>query len=116
MQTTLPANMTNEELLERWLQLQVEEEDLKSEMSVLKDELLLRLEDLGLDSMPVQDYTVSKTIRKSWVQVPMEYAAGVGAVETKETLNTKALDALYKKGVEIPGMSSTTFVTIRQNK
>lgn len=112
------ANQSNEELVARMDQISDLKEELDAELSVIKDELMDRLEKEGRDSFLVNGRSISKVIRKVWSGVSIETAQLYGAVkeEIKTFIDTKVLDAVASKGIKIEGMVETVYLNVRTIK
>lgn len=108
--------LSDKELLEFFQRAEAEAEDLKSVMSVIKDEFITRLDDKGLDSTQVGDFAVMKVARNSYSGVPIKEARKLGATKTEEKVDGSVIGRLIKKGVKVKGVTQTLFIQIRAIK
>lgn len=90
-------DMTNDQLAQAYDQIRYEEEQTKAKKEVLKTEILDRLK---ADGEVWGAYTVTKVVKITFTNVPIEEARKYAAV--KEAVDTTLLSKLKKKGVELP--------------
>jgi|GEM_PF-3384298 len=109
----MPINMSIEEILIVREQLVSKKEELEAGISVLGGELLERLKKEKVNGMVVSNYSISKVNRVSFTTSVSE-AKELGA--TTETIDTKMLKILFNKGVDVPGVKISEYVSVREIK
>ena len=87
-----------EYLFDKYMQAINELEQLEAAKEVIRNEIIDTME---LDAQEIGDYIVKKIKRKKF-KLTLEEAKEMGAVSTKEVINTKTLNFLIKNGAEIP--------------
>ncbi len=92
------------ELLQRYLEGQHLIEELEAAMSVIKDEMITRLDAENVKGKVVGDYQVTKVTRVNF-RPTLEEARELAATKTVEQIDTQALKRLYDGGAEIPAVS-----------
>jgi len=110
----LPAEMTDEELVERHEVLKFQLEELDAEAKIIREEFGDRLANEHLDAKIVGDFNVGKTTMVRFSDTPLEVAKEYGA--TKEVIDEPMLRKLYKAGTPIEGAKEITYVKITQSK
>jgi hypothetical protein len=108
----IPSEMRIEDVLKRREELGYLLDDIKGEISVLNDEILIKLNEKKLNGMIVEDFQISKARRFSFTETPLSYAKEMGAI--KESIDNTKLKALATKGVEVPGMNLSEYVIVRK--
>lgn len=101
-----------DQLLESYLKALAAQEELEASISVIKNEMIQRLDEENLKGTIVGDYSVSKVIRVNF-RPTLEQAKELAAIKTVETIDTQALKRLHDSGVEIPNTTTTTFVLVK---
>ena len=100
------------ELLQQYLKYQQLQEELEAAMSVIKDEMITRLDAENVKGKVVGDYQVTKVTRVNF-RPTLDQARELAATKTVEQIDTQALKRLYDQGAEIPNTSVTTFVMVK---
>lgn len=103
IESTNLSELSWEELMEFRAKIIQEQENLEAAVSVIKDEMVARLEEEGMDGKIVGDKTIS--IRTSYT-TDKETARELGAIKTvtSERIDVAMIKALYFKKVEIPNL------------
>ena len=104
------ANMDT--LLEAYLKAQHLHEEIEASMTVIKDEMVNRLDAENVKGKIVGDYSVSKVTRLNF-RPTIDQARELAATKTVESIDTQALKRLHDSGVEIPNTTTTTFVMVK---
>jgi hypothetical protein len=99
-------------LLNYYLQLGQELEELQASISVIKDEMIVRLDAEGTKGKVVGEYAVTKVTRVNF-RPTLEQARELAATKTVESVDTQALKRLHDQGVEIPNTTTTSFVMVK---
>jgi|SRR5579885_997898 len=99
-----------EQLVEAYTKATTLREEIEATMSVVKDEIMARLDAENVKGKVVNDYTVSKATRVSF-RTSLEWAEQAGAV--KKTVDAAKLKALYDSGVEVPDTQVTSYLVVR---
>jgi hypothetical protein len=86
-------------------------EEVMTNMVMIREELLHRLEDENKDGEIVGEYSISKSKRTTF-KTTFEQAQELGAV--KPAVDTETLRNLLKKGIDVPGVQVTTFLSVRK--
>lgn len=92
-------NKTKEELIQLYLESRETRDNAEAQMSVVRDEIKLRLKD---DGEVWGSYTVSKTKRYTFPTCTISQAEEYGAVKTKTEVDVAVLKKLYLKGAKLP--------------
>ncbi len=100
------------ELLQRYLEGQHLIEELEAAMSVIKEEMITRLDAEHVKGKVVGDYQVTKVTRVNF-RPTLDQARELAATKTVEQIDTQALKRLYDQGADIPNTSVTTFVMVK---
>jgi len=108
--------LDDKSLLKIFQTAEVKVEELKSTMSVIKDEFITRLDKKGLSSTQVDDFSITKVTRNSYSQVPIDEARKLGATKTEEKVDGRVIGNLVKKGMKIKGVTQSLFIQIRAIK
>jgi hypothetical protein len=106
---------TWEELLDYRNKILQEQENLEAAISVIKDEVIQRLDAEKIEGKVVGDQAIS--IRKNYT-CEKDVAESLGAITviTQKRIDVKLLKELHFKGVEIPGLVITKTPIITQVK
>jgi len=106
------TEFTLEQLVENIQKADAQIEDLEAARTVLREEAVRRLDEKGITGTKVKDVFVAKVIRTTF-STTLEEARPLGAVKTKEVVDTAILKGLHDKGIEIPNTKVSTFLTIK---
>jgi hypothetical protein len=101
-----------EALLEAYLKAAQLLEDTEASLSVIKDEMALRLDAEGVEGKIVSDYTLTK-VKRLLFRPTLEQARELAATKTVEQVDTQALKRLHDQGVEIPNTTTTVYVMVK---
>lgn len=101
-----------EELLDSYLKAMHEQEQLEAAISVIKDEMIQRLDSEKVKGKVVGEYTVTKVTRVNF-KPTIEQARELAATKTVESIDTQALKRLHDQGIEIPNTTTTSFVMVK---
>lgn len=104
---------TINELVESRQQALTQMEQLEASVKVINEELLTILREANLKGQVVDNYQVTRSKRVN-VTTPLEEAVKWGAVMTKTVVDTTKVKDLYKKGIEVPGVNETEYITVRE--
>lgn len=98
----LPAEMTQEELMDRYEKLGYKEEEVVAEKVEIRNEIGMRLKKEKRDSKIVGDWaiTIYKEVR---FKTTVPQARELGATKTEEKIDLDKLKKLYKAGATVPG-------------
>ncbi len=99
-------------LLNNYLQIGQQIEDLTASLSVIKDEMIARLDAESVKGKIVGDYSVTKVTRFNF-RPTIEQARELAATKTVEQIDSQALKRLHDQGVEIPNTTTTSFVMVK---
>jgi hypothetical protein len=102
---------TKEALITRLEALNDTNDSILDEMVAIRSELLARLEEENKDGEVIGDYSIKKTKRTNY-RTTLQQAEELGAV--KKAVDADILKKLTDKGVAVPGMSTTTFLTVKR--
>lgn len=91
--------------------LNITNEQIMAEMVMIRFELLSRLEEEKKDGELVGEYSLTKTKRVNF-KTSLEEAQELGAV--KQAVDTGVLKKLYNKGIKVPGVEITTYLSVRR--
>ena len=105
--------LSKEKLIEKLEEFNIKNEEVMANMVMIREELLHRLEEEKKDGERIGEYAVTKAKRVSF-KTTLEEAKELGAI--KEAVNTDTLKRLYNKGIEVPGVSVTTYLSVRRLK
>lgn len=114
MENKLPAEMNEQELVNRHEELRFELEERDAEQKVIREELADRLTKEGLNSKPVGEFNVIKVVVVSFPKFLLEKARELGAI--KEAVDTEKLKELDRLGGKIEGKQVTISTQIRRIK
>ena len=103
--------LSKEELIEKLQVFNLEEEQVMASMVMIREEILARLEEEKKDGELIGEYSVTKAKRVNF-KTSLEEAQEFGAV--KQSVDTTVLKRLYDKGVKVPGVSITTYLSVRR--
>ncbi len=109
-QQDIPAEMNYEQLLELRERTNQEIEDLQAALSVVNQELLIKLDAEKLTGKIVGNWGVTKAVRYSF-KTSIDEARALGAI--KESVDSTKLKILLNKGIPIPGVSRSEYITVR---
>ena len=84
-----------------------------AELVMIRQELLARLEEEKKDGEIIKDYAISKRKRVTF-KTTTEEAEKYGAV--KKAIDPKILRSLYNRGIKVPGVVVTEYLSIRKIK
>lgn len=101
-----------DQLLDSYLKALQQQEELEAAISVIKDEMITRLDAEKVKGKVVGGYSVTKVTRVNF-RPTIEQARELAATKIVESLDTAALKRLHDEGVEIPNTSVTTFVSVK---
>lgn len=107
-----PRDFTDEELAEEWANVQELEEQLKLPLSAIRDEVLHRMDDEGLDYIITSKYVIKRQRRGNFNKVHLDWARENGAVKVTEQLDVGRLKQLRSAGVTIPGYMEVEFIRV----
>lgn len=110
---TLPAEMTDEQLVERHEQLRFTLEGLDAEAKIIREEFGDRLDNEHVDGKLVGDFNVGRRTMIKFPDFPIEKAKELGA--TKEAVDTNLLRKIHK-ATPIKGAQEVSYVTITHVK
>lgn len=86
-------------------------DEIMATLVMIREELMHRLNEEKKDGEVIGDYQISKRKRISF-KTKLEEAEEFGAV--KQAPDTKKLRALYNKGIKIPGVNVTEYLSVRR--
>lgn len=106
------ADMSKADILKVILRTNEIIEELTQEVVGLKSELYERI---NPDGEVIENYALSRSERINVAQVPEGIAEEYGALKTVTTkkVDSAVVKALLKKGIELPGVSITQFLSMR---
>lgn len=108
-------DLTPEDLVQLHEQFKQESEVLEAGIQTIKDELLDRLKAMKLSGTKTKNgYLVAKVIKKSYNQAEIGQARELGATTQKEVVDTGKIKQLIEKGIEVRGVKTIMYVTIKQ--
>jgi len=107
----LPADMKYEDILDMLSRANNALEQVEAYISVLKDELRIRLDEEQLSGKAVGNWGISKATRLSF-KTTLEEAQALAA--TKEVPDPAKLKKLLAAGVAVPGVSKSEYIMVRQ--
>lgn len=88
-------------------------DQLMAEMVIIREEILHRLEEEKKDGELIGEYSVTKAKRINF-KTSLEEAEEFGAV--KKAVDTAVLKKLHDKGVKVPGVNITIYLSVRRLK
>lgn len=107
-------DLTLEDLAQLHEQFKQEAEVLEAGIQTIKDELLDRLKEMKLSGTKTKNgYLVTKIIKKTYAQAEIGQARELGATQTKEVIDTGKIKQLVEKGIEIKGVKTLAYVSIK---
>ncbi len=109
-QEVIVQEKTMEELVEHYAQAIQMKEDLEAAISVVKDEILLRLDAEGVKGKIVNEYSVTK-VTKTLFKTTLEEATELGAI--KFSVDTVKLKKMYEAGAPVPNVVETSYLLIK---
>lgn len=109
----LPAELTDEELVERHEQIKYFLEELDAEAKIIREEFGGRLEKEHLDAKLVGDFNINRKTMISFPDFPLEKAHELGAV--KEAVDTNLLRKIHKT-TPLEGAQEVSYVTITHTR
>ena len=86
-------------------------DEMMANMVMIREELLHRLEEEKIDGCLIGEYSVKRAKRVSF-KTSLEEAEVLGAV--KKAVDPDVLRKLRNKGIEIPGVQETTYLSVRR--
>ena len=104
-------DLSKEELVNKLQEFNLQEEQVMASMVMIREELLNRLEDDKKDGELVGEFSITKAKRVSF-KTTIEQAQEFGAV--KQAVDSGVLRKLYNKGIKIPGVEITTYLSVRR--
>ncbi len=107
------TKLSNEDLAQRLEDLGIKEEEVVAEKVMIKEEIMVRLEEKKMDGMIAGAYQFIKTVRMAF-KTSLDQARELGA--TKEAVDNAKLTKLVKSGVEVPGAGTTVYLQVRKLK
>lgn len=108
-------DLTLEDLVELHEQFKQEAEVLDAGIQTIKDELLDRLKEMKLSGTKTKNgYLISKVIKKTYAQAEIGQARELGALQTKEVIDTSKIKQLVEKGIEIRGVKTVVYISIKE--
>ena len=87
-------------------------EEIEATVLAIREELKARLEAEGVKGKVIGNYSVTKANRISF-KTTIDQARELGAIVTKESIDTKVLRSLYDSGVEVEGAEQTSYLLIK---
>lgn len=107
----LPSEMSWTELMEYRESILQQQEELEATISVIKDEMLAKLKEEGINGKPVGDKTIS--LRVSYT-TDKDTAKELGAIKvvTQERIDVSMIKALVQKGVTVPNLQTIESVMV----
>ena len=111
MNPTELGSKSKKELVNRIELLNYKNDELVDEMSTIRFELLSRLEEEKKDGEVIGNYSVARTKRVTF-KTTLEQAEELGAV--KKAVDSSVLRGLHNKGIKVPGVSETTYLSMRK--
>lgn len=110
-------DLTLEDLVQLHEQFKQEAEVLEAGVQTIKDELLDRLKEMRLSGTKTKNgYLVATIIKKSYAQAEIGQARELGATTTKEVVDAGKIKQLVEKGIDIRGVKTSMYVTIKEVK
>lgn len=107
--------LSKEELVEKLQEFNLEEEQVMSNMVMIRQELLDRLEEEHKDGELLGEYEISKRTRVN-IKTPIEVARELGATKQEETVDNTKIKKLYTSGVKVEGVTETAYLSVRRIK
>lgn len=107
-------DLTLEDLVQLHEQFKQESEVLEAGIQTIKDELLDRLKAMKLSGTKTKNgYLISKIIKKTYAQAEIGQARELGAVQTKEVIDTGKIKQLVEKGIDIRGVKTIAYISVK---
>lgn len=103
--------LSKEKLIEKLEALNIREEETMASMVMIREELLHRLTEEKKDGELIGEYSVTKAKRVTF-KTSLEEAEPLGAI--KKAVDTDALRKLFNKGIKIPGVQETIYLSVRR--
>jgi hypothetical protein len=111
MQPNDLLTLSKEKLVDKLQELNLQEEQTMASMVMIREELLHRLEEEKKDGEIIGEYSVTKAKRVNF-KTSIEQAQELGAI--KQAVDTGVLRKLYNKGIKVPGVEITTYLSVRR--
>jgi hypothetical protein len=102
---------SNEDLITQLEAFNAVYDELMENMVMIREELLHRLVKAKKDGEIIGKYSVTKS-KRFLFKTTLEQAQELGAI--KQAVDAGILRTLYDKGIKIPGVEITTYVSIRR--
>lgn len=103
--------LSKEKLVDKLQEFNLQEEQVMASMVMIRTELLTRLEEAKKDGEIVGEYSISKSKRVNF-KTTIEQAQELGAI--KQAIDTSILRKLHNKGINVPGVEITTYLSVRR--
>jgi len=103
--------LSKEELVNKLQEFNLKEEETMASMVMIREEILHRLDDEKKDGELVGEYSLTKAKRVSF-KTTLDQAQEFGAV--KQAVDSGVLRKLYNKGIKIPGVEISTYLSVRR--
>lgn len=103
--------LSKQKLIDELDRLNTYQEEIVASLVMIRQELLDRLEEEKKDGELIGEFSVTKAKRVNF-KTTLEQAQELGAI--KQAVDTSALRKLYNKGIKVPGVSITTYLSIRR--
>jgi hypothetical protein len=104
-------NKSKEELVDKLQEFNLQEEQVMASMVMIREELLNRLTEEKKDGELIGEYSIKKAIRISF-KTSLEQAEELGAI--KKSVDSNVLRKIHNKGVKVPGVVETTYLSVRR--
>lgn len=105
------AKAKKEALIESLQDRNIVYEQIMAEMVMIREELLHRLKKAKKDGELIGEYSVTKAKRVTF-KTTIEEAEPLGAI--KQAVDSTVLRKLYNKGIKIPGVKETIYLSVRR--
>lgn len=109
----LPADMTDEQLVERHDQIKYILEELDAEAKLIREEFGDRLDKEHIDGKLVGDFNVNRKKMTTFPDFPIEKAEELGAI--KKAVDTNLLRKIHQT-TPVEGAREVSYVTISHSK
>jgi hypothetical protein len=86
-------------------------DEVMAEMVMIREELLTRLKEEKKDGEIIGEFSIKKSKRVTF-KTTLEEAEPLGAV--KKAPDNKVLKQLHDKGIKVPGVKETIFLSVRR--
>lgn len=103
--------LSKEELINKLEQFNLQEEEVMASMVMIREELLHRLEKSKKDGELIGEYSVTRAKRVNF-ETTLEQAEELGAI--KQAVDSAILRKLHNKGIKVPGVKETFFLSVRR--